>query len=52
MRRIVRPSTRRGMDTMWNKDGNLGQKQWTGANPPERCADPTYYLKTAALRTR
>ena len=30
---------------MWNKDGNIGQKQWAGANPPEG-ALITYYLKT------
>ncbi len=29
---------------MWNKDGNIGQKQWAGANPPEG-ALITYYLK-------
>jgi hypothetical protein len=29
---------------MWNKDGNVGQKQWTGTNPPEG-ALITYYLK-------
>ncbi len=29
---------------MWNKDGNVGQKQWTGSNPPEG-ALITYYLK-------
>lgn len=29
----------------WNKDGNNGQKLWTGANPPDG-ALITYYLKT------
>ncbi|MFI5232466.1 MAG: hypothetical protein ACHQSE_08130 [Gemmatimonadales bacterium] len=38
----IRPAVRWNM---WNKDGNLGQKQWTGANPPEG-ALITYYLKS------
>jgi photosystem II stability/assembly factor-like uncharacterized protein/enamine deaminase RidA (YjgF/YER057c/UK114 family) len=37
----LRPAVRWNM---WNKDGNVGQKQWTGANPPEG-ALITYYLK-------
>jgi photosystem II stability/assembly factor-like uncharacterized protein len=37
----IRPAIRWNM---WNKDGNTGQKQWTGANPPEG-ALITYYLK-------
>ena len=31
--------------TYWSKDGNLGQKRWSGANPPFG-ALITYYLKT------
>src|SRR6185369_2383867 len=31
--------------SMWNRDGNLGQKKWTGENPPQG-ALITYYLKT------
>jgi photosystem II stability/assembly factor-like uncharacterized protein len=38
----IRPAIRWNM---WNKDGNIGQKQWAGANPPEG-ALITYYLKT------
>jgi hypothetical protein len=38
----IRPAIRWNF---WNKDGNVGQKQWTGANPPEG-ALITYYLKT------
>ncbi|MGH7656446.1 MAG: WD40/YVTN/BNR-like repeat-containing protein, partial [Gemmatimonadaceae bacterium] len=38
----IRPAIRWNM---WNKDGSPGQKQWTGANPPEG-ALITYYLKT------
>ncbi|HVT40087.1 MAG TPA: hypothetical protein VHE78_13660 [Gemmatimonadaceae bacterium] len=38
----VRPSTRWNT---WNRDGNLGQKVWHGANPPEG-ALITYFLKT------
>ena len=38
----IRPAIRWNM---WNKDGNVGQKQWVGANPPEG-ALITYYLKT------
>jgi photosystem II stability/assembly factor-like uncharacterized protein len=38
----IRPAIRWNM---WNKDGNVGQKQWTGANPPDG-ALITYYLKT------
>jgi hypothetical protein len=38
----VRPATRW---SMWNRDGNLGQKKWTGENPPAG-ALITYYLKS------
>jgi hypothetical protein len=38
----IRPAIRWNF---WNKDGNVGQKQWTGANPPEG-ALITYYLKS------
>jgi hypothetical protein len=38
----VRPAVRWGM---WSRDGNLGQKKWSGENPPEG-ALVTYYLKT------
>jgi len=31
--------------SMWNRDGNLGQKKWTGENPPSG-ALITYYLKS------
>ena len=37
----IRPATRW---SMWNRDGNLGQKKWTGENPPQG-ALITYYLK-------
>ncbi len=37
----IRPATRW---SMWNRDGNLGQKKWTGENPPPG-ALITYYLK-------
>ncbi|HEV8411402.1 MAG TPA: hypothetical protein VGQ30_12895, partial [Gemmatimonadaceae bacterium] len=37
----LRPSIRWNF---WNKDGNVGQKQWTGANPPEGTLI-TYFLK-------
>jgi hypothetical protein len=38
----IRPATRR---SEWSRDGNLGQKTWTGENPPSG-ALITYYLKT------
>src|SRR5215467_15865885 len=38
----VRPATRW---VLWNRDGNLGQKRWTGENPPAG-ALITYFLKT------
>jgi len=38
----VRPAVRW---SQWNRDGNLGQKKWTGENPPAG-ALITYYLKT------
>jgi photosystem II stability/assembly factor-like uncharacterized protein len=38
----IRPSTRW---VMWSRDGNLGQKKWTGENPPAR-ALITYFLKS------
>ena len=38
----LRPATRWNF---WNKDGNLGQKVYSGQNPPEG-ALITYYLKT------
>jgi photosystem II stability/assembly factor-like uncharacterized protein len=38
----IRPATRW---SQWNRDGNLGQKKWTGENPPQG-ALITYYLKT------
>src|ERR1019366_8854909 len=38
----IRPAIRWNM---WNKDGNTGQKQWAGANPPEG-ALITFCLKT------
>src|SRR5512146_1397675 len=37
----VRPAVRW---SQWNRDGNLGQKKWTGENPP-RGALITYYLR-------
>jgi hypothetical protein len=40
----IRPATRW---TMWNKDGNLGQGVWRGANPPTG-AIVDYYLKSNA----
>ena len=40
----VRPATRW---SIWNKDGNLGQAVWKGANPPEG-ATIDYYLKSPA----
>jgi photosystem II stability/assembly factor-like uncharacterized protein len=40
----IRPATRW---TMWNKDGNLGQGVWRGANPPAG-AIVDYYLKSSA----
>jgi hypothetical protein len=42
----IRPAVRWNM---WNKDGNNGQKQWAGANPPEG-ALITYYLKSQPPR--
>ena len=38
----IRPATRW---SEWSRDGNLGQKKWTGENPPAG-ALITYYLKT------
>ncbi|MDQ6829862.1 MAG: hypothetical protein M3081_13465, partial [Gemmatimonadota bacterium] len=38
----IRPAVRW---SMWNRDGNLGQKRWAGQNPPDG-ALITYYLKT------
>jgi photosystem II stability/assembly factor-like uncharacterized protein len=38
----IRPATRW---SQWNRDGNLGQKKWTGENPPQG-ALITYYLKS------
>src|SRR5215467_12000264 len=38
----VRPATRW---VLWNRDGNLGQKRWTGENPPAG-ALITYFLKS------
>jgi hypothetical protein len=40
----IRPATRW---TIWNKDGNLGQAVWRGANPPTG-AIVNYYLKSNA----
>jgi uncharacterized membrane protein YgcG len=40
----IRPATRW---TIWNKDGNLGQGVWRGANPPTG-AIISYYLKSNA----
>ncbi|MFN8572427.1 MAG: hypothetical protein U0132_10250 [Gemmatimonadaceae bacterium] len=40
----VRPATRW---VLWNADGNLGQKQWVGENPPYG-ASIAYYLKSPA----
>jgi len=40
----IRPAARW---TMWNKDGNLGQGVWRGANPPTG-AIVDYYLKSSA----
>ncbi|HTI04557.1 MAG TPA: hypothetical protein VL549_04535 [Gemmatimonadales bacterium] len=37
----IRPATRW---SMWSRDGNLGQKKWTGENPPNG-ALITYYLR-------
>jgi photosystem II stability/assembly factor-like uncharacterized protein len=39
----VRPATNWNI---WNRDGNLGQKSWSAANPPSG-AIVTYYLKSA-----
>ena len=38
----IRPAVRWNQ---WNRDGNLGQKKWTGENPPQG-ALITYYLKS------
>jgi hypothetical protein len=38
----IRPAVRW---SQWNRDGNLGQKKWTGENPPAG-ALITYFLKT------
>jgi len=38
----IRPATRW---VQWSRDGNLGQKKWTGENPPAG-ALITYFLKT------
>lgn len=38
----IRPAIRWNL---WSKDGNLGQRQWAGANPPNG-AIISYYLKT------
>jgi hypothetical protein len=38
----IRPATRW---VLWSRDGNLGQKKWTGENPPAG-ALITYFLKT------
>jgi hypothetical protein len=38
----IRPATRWAL---WSRDGNLGQKKWTGENPPAG-ALITYFLKT------
>jgi photosystem II stability/assembly factor-like uncharacterized protein len=38
----IRPAIRWNQ---WNRDGNLGQKKWTGENPPQG-ALITYYLKS------
>jgi len=38
----IRPAIRW---SQWNRDGNLGQKKWTGENPPQG-ALITYYLKS------
>jgi hypothetical protein len=38
----IRPAVRW---SQWNRDGNLGQKKWTGENPPAG-AIITYYLKS------
>jgi hypothetical protein len=38
----IRPTTRW---VSWNRDGNLGQKKWTGENPPAG-ALVTYFLKS------
>src|SRR5262249_9309144 len=38
----IRPATRW---VLWSRDGNLGQKKWTGENPPPG-ALITYFLKT------
>ncbi len=43
----IRPATRW---VLWNADGNLGQKQWVGENPPYG-ASISYYLKAAARDT-
>ncbi len=38
-------SAPRPVGSQWNRDGNLGQKKWTGENPPAG-ALITYFLKT------